>query len=307
METAPLLPEATRARKIGTVVITVLPFLGLVGAVLLLWNRAVGWSDLALFGALYLLCGFGITIGFHRMLTHRAFEAVAPLKALLLISGSLAIQGSAVDWAVDHRTHHAFSDKEGDPHSPHHGFDGSLWGQLRGLGHAHVGWMFEHNSTDRLRYGKDLLADRMVMFVDRTFWLWVVASFAIPFALGGLITESWNGAVTGLVWGGLVRLFFNHHVTWSVNSICHFFGRRPFRASDHSTNNWVLALPSLGESWHHNHHVFPTSAVHGLGWRQLDLSGLVIWTWEKAGLVRNVRRPTADQILRKLADTPAAG
>ena len=167
-------------RKVGMVVITVLPFLGLLAAVTLLWDRAVGWVDLALLGGLYLLCGFGITIGFHRMLTHRAFQAVAPLKAGLLVLGSIAIQGSAVDWAVDHRTHHAYSDKEGDPHSPHHGFENSIRGQLKGLAHAHVGWMFDHNRTDRARYAKDLLADPMVMFVDRTFWLWVVASFAMP-------------------------------------------------------------------------------------------------------------------------------
>ena len=306
METTAPPITASKGRKIGVVVITVLPFLGLLAAVTLLWNRAVGWSDLALFGGLYVLCGFGITIGYHRMLTHKAFEAVAPLKAALLVFGSIAIQGSAVDWAVDHRTHHAFSDKEGDPHSPHHGFEHSILGHLQGLAHAHVGWMFKHNRTDRDRYAKDLLEDRMVMFVDRTFLLWVTASFVIPFVLGGLITGTWKGAFTGLVWGGLVRLFFNHHVTWSVNSICHFFGRRPFRAADHSTNNWVLALPSLGESWHHNHHVFPTSAFHGLSWRQPDLSGLLIGVWEKLGLVRNVRRPSADQIIRKLAETPTA-
>jgi stearoyl-CoA desaturase (Delta-9 desaturase) len=294
------LVAASAGRRTGMVIITVLPFLGLVAAIGMLWNTAVGWTDLALFAGLYLLCGFGITIGYHRMLTHRAFEAVAPLKAALLIAGSIAIQGRAIDWAVDHRTHHAFSDKEGDPHSPHAGYENSILGHLKGLVHAHVGWMFEHSRTDRERYAKDLLTDRMVLFVDRTFPLWVVVSFAVPFAIGGLITRSWEGAVAGLVWGGLVRLFFNHHVTWSVNSICHFFGKRPFRASDHSTNNWVLALPSLGESWHHNHHAFPTSAFHGLRPSQLDPSGLLIAFWEKLGLVRNVRRPSAEQIHRKL-------
>ncbi len=303
------LTQATRGRKISTVVITVLPFLGLVAAVALLWDSAVGWTDLGLMAGLYLVCGFGITIGFHRMLTHRAFDAVAPLKALLLVSGSIAIQGSAIDWAVDHRTHHAFSDKEGDPHSPHAGYDDSVWGQVKGLVHAHIGWMFDHDhlQSERQRYAKDLLADRMVMFVDRTFVVWVVVSFALPFALGGLITQSWRGAFTGLVWGGLVRLFFNHHVTWSVNSICHFFGRKPFAAGDHSTNNWVLALPSLGESWHHNHHVFPSSAFHGLSPSQIDLSALLIRGWEKVGLVRNVRKPTAEQIGRKMAGAHGAG
>jgi stearoyl-CoA desaturase (Delta-9 desaturase) len=293
------LPVSSRTQNIGTVVITVLPFIGLLAAVTMSWNEAVGLTDLLLFLGLYVICGFGITIGYHRMLTHRAFEAIAPLKAALLVAGSLAIQGGAIDWAVDHRTHHAFSDKEGDPHSPHHGFSNSVWGRLQGLGHAHVGWLFDHNRTDQERYAKDLLQDRLVVTISRLFPLWIVLSFAIPFALGGLITRTWTGAFTGLVWGGLVRLFFNHHVTWSVNSICHVFGRRPFTANDRSTNNWLLALPSLGEAWHHNHHVFPTSAFHGLGWRQVDLSGLVIAAWEKVGLVRNVRRPSAEQIGRK--------
>jgi len=295
----------SRGRKISMLVLTILPFVGLVAAVTLLWNEAVGWTDLVLFIGLYVICGFGITIGYHRMLTHHAFEAVAPLKAALLVAGSFALQGSALDWAIDHRTHHAYSDKEGDPHSPHHGFARGPLGAIKGLLHAHMGWMFRHNRTDQERYGKDILQDRLTMTVSRLFPLWAVLTFVVPFVLGGLLTLSWKGAVTGLVWGGLVRLFFNHHVTWSVNSICHFFGKRPFTTSDQSTNNWVLALPSLGESWHHNHHVFPTSAFHGLGWRQVDISGMLIASWEKVGLVRNVRRPTRDQIARKLSRNAA--
>jgi stearoyl-CoA desaturase (delta-9 desaturase) len=281
--------------------ITIIPFVAFVAAVALLWNTAVGWTDLGLLVVLYVFCGFGITIGFHRMLTHSAFEAVKPLKAGLLIFGSMAVQGSAITWAVDHRTHHAHSDKEGDPHSPHHGFGGGLGGQLRGLLHAHMGWMFSHPAgQERERMARDLSQDRLVRFIDRTFLLWAVLGFVVPFALGFALTGTWRGALTGLLWGGLVRLFLNHHVTWSVNSICHYFGRRPFPAYDLSTNNWVLALPSLGESWHHNHHVFPTSAFHGLGKAQLDASGLMIRAWEKMGWVTQVRRPTSDQILRKL-------
>jgi len=303
-ENTALTMPLSRSRKISMLVLTILPFVGLVAAVTLLWNEAVGWTDLVLFLGLYVICGFGITIGYHRMLTHHAFEAVRPLKAALLVAGSFALQGSALDWAIDHRTHHAYSDKEGDPHSPHHGFARGPLGAIKGLLHAHMGWMFRHNRTDQERYGKDILQDRLTMTVSRLFPLWAVLTFVVPFVLGGLLTMSWKGAVTGLVWGGLVRLFFNHHVTWSVNSICHFFGKRPFSTSDQSTNNWVLALPSLGESWHHNHHVFPTSAFHGLSWRQIDLSALVIAGWEKVGLVRNVRKPTSEQIVRKL--TPSA-
>ena len=303
-ENTALTMPLSRSRKISMLVLTILPFVGLIAAVTLLWNEAVGWTDLVLFLGLYVVCGFGITIGYHRMLTHHAFEAVPPLKAALLVAGSFALQGSALDWAIDHRTHHAYSDKEGDPHSPHHGFARGPLGAIKGLLHAHMGWMFRHNRTDQERYGKDILQDRLTMTVSRLFPLWAVLTFVVPFVLGGLLTMSWKGAVTGLVWGGLVRLFFNHHVTWSVNSICHFFGKRPFSTSDQSTNNWVLALPSLGESWHHNHHVFPTSAFHGLSWRQIDLSALVIAGWEKIGLVRNVRKPTSEQIVRKL--TPSA-
>jgi stearoyl-CoA desaturase (delta-9 desaturase) len=281
--------------------ITVIPFVGFVAAVALLWNLAVGWHDLVLMFVLYVLVGLGVTIGYHRMLTHQSFEAIAPVKAVLLVLGSMSVQGSAIDWAVDHRTHHAHSDKEGDPHSPHHGFGGGIGGQLKGLLHAHLGWMFVHPvAADRARLGRDLIEDRVVSFVDRTFVLWAVLGFVLPFALGFAITGTWAGAFTGLLWGGLVRLFLNHHVTWSVNSICHFFGRRPFAAYDQSTNNWMLAIPSLGEAWHHNHHVFPTSAFHGLGRWEFDISGILIRGMEKLGLVRNVRRPSRDQIARKL-------
>src|SRR5437764_9709190 len=251
--------------------LTVIPFLGILAAITLLWNSAVGWTDLLLLATLYVLCGFGVTIGFHRMLTHSAFVAVAPLKAALLVLGSMSIQGGAITWAVDHRTHHANSDKEGDPHSPHHGFGGGIGGQLRGLLHAHVGWMFVHKQAqERARMARDLVEDRLVRFIDRTFVLWAVLGFVIPFALGYAITGTWRGALMGLLWGGLVRLFLNHHVTWSVNSICHYFGRRPFPAYDLSTNNWMLALPSLGESWPHKHHRFPTSALHRLCKMRLD-------------------------------------
>jgi stearoyl-CoA desaturase (delta-9 desaturase) len=296
----PDVEEPRTGQKAVMVGITVIPFVGVVAAITLLWNQAVGWSDLLLFGTFYVCCGLGITVGFHRMLTHRAFEASAPLKAVLLAFGSIAIQGKAIDWAVDHRTHHAFSDREGDPHSPHHGFADTIGGQLKGLLHAHVGWMFDHHrQAERERYAKDLLKDPIVVFFDRTFYVWAVLGFVIPFCLGYAITGELAGAVTGLVWGGLVRLFFNHHVTWSVNSICHYFGRRPYRTTDLATNNWLLALPSFGESWHHNHHVFPGSAVHGIDKGQLDVSAMVIAAAEKVGLARDVRRVSDEQKRRK--------
>jgi stearoyl-CoA desaturase (Delta-9 desaturase) len=278
--------------------ITVVPFLGVMAAVGLLWNSQVGPFDLALLAVAYVLCALGITVGFHRMLTHRAFVAHPALRATLLAFGSMAIQGRAIDWAIDHRAHHAHSDREGDPHSPHAGFAAGIGGQARGLVHAHVGWMFHHQRlTDRRRWAKDLVDDPIVRFVDRTFLLWALLGFALPAAAGWLYA-GWHGALTGLLWGGLVRVFIGHHVTWSVNSICHVFGRRPFAADDHSTNNWLLALPSLGESWHHNHHVFPSSAYHGLG-LQLDLSGACISALERLGLATDVRRASAEQQTRK--------
>jgi stearoyl-CoA desaturase (delta-9 desaturase) len=283
------------------VVLTVLPFAAVVAAIALLWNSAVGAVDLALFAGFYLATGFGVTVGFHRMLTHRAFDAPAPVRATLLALGSMSLQGAAIDWAVDHRTHHAFSDKEGDPHSPHHGFPDTIWGELRGLVHAHMGWMFAHRRRHADRFAKDLLADPVTVAISRSFPLWVLLGQLLPFAIGYAVSGSWKGGLTGLLWGGLVRLFFNHHVTWSVNSICHFFGRRPFQSHDLATNNWLLALPSLGEAWHHNHHVFPTSAYHGLERGQIDLSALLIRGMEKLRLVRTVRRPSAEQLARKRA------
>src|SRR4051794_12339981 len=224
--------ETRAGQKAIMLAVTVVPFLGVAAAIVLLWNSQVGPFDLALLAVAYLLCSLGITVGFHRMLTHRAFVAHPALRAVLLAFGSMAVQGRAIDWAIDHRAHHAHSDREGDPHSPHAGFGGGIGGQARGLLHAHVGWMFHHERlTDRRRWAKDLLDDPIIRFIDRTFVPWAVLGFVIPAAAGWLYA-GWHGAITGLLWGGLVRVFIGHHVTWSVNSICHVFGRRPFTADD---------------------------------------------------------------------------
>jgi stearoyl-CoA desaturase (delta-9 desaturase) len=299
-------PEAVlpvpRGQAASMLLVVGLPFVGFAVAVWLLWNLAVGWVDIGLFVVLYTACALGITVGFHRMLTHRAFRARPAVRLVLLGLGSMAIQGRAIEWAVDHRTHHAHSDQQGDPHSPHAGFAAGHWGQLRGLVHAHVGWMFHHRRVaDQRRWAKDLTEDPVIRLVDRTFPVWAVLGLVLPFAIGGLVTASWRGALTGLLWGGLARVFVGHHVTWSINSICHVFGRRPFVSSDQSRNNWLLALPSLGESWHHNHHVFPSSAVHGLERHQLDLSAALIRGLERLGLVTDVRRVTPEQRARKRA------
>ncbi|HWZ20865.1 MAG TPA: acyl-CoA desaturase [Ktedonobacteraceae bacterium] len=257
-------------KKFVMIVVVVLPFLATLFAIALLWQRAVNWTDIELLIAFNVIAGLGITIGFHRMLTHRSFQPHPVVKFIFLAFGSMAVEGPGLQWAATHIKHHAHSDREGDPHSPVEGF----W-------HAHLGWMFNINDADPNVYCRNLVRDPMVIFMSSTFILWVILSLAIPFAIGG-----W----TGLLWGGLVRIFFTHHITWSVNSVCHTFGKREFETRDRSRNEWVVGLLGFGEGWHNNHHAFPRSAFHGLHWWQFDLSGYVIWTLERVGLVRDVYR-----------------
>jgi len=267
-------------RKLIILALVLLPLLGTVLAMRSLWHRAVDSSDLALMVGLYVPISMGITVGFHRYLTHRGFRTVWPVKALLLILGSMALEGPALVWAANHRKHHALSDQAGDPHSPQDGFF-----------HAHVGWLFSGMEADAQTYARDLNEDRLVMSISRLFPLWAVLSLAIPFAVGG-----WHG----LLWGGAVRIFLTHHVTWSVNSVCHTFGSRPFGTKDRSRNQWIVGLLALGEGWHNNHHAFPRSALHGLRWWQLDLSGLTIRLLERARVVRGVQRVSAAEIRARI-------
>ena len=296
----------SRAQRNTNLAAVIIPLLAFIAAIVLLWNKVVGWTDLGLLAVLYVLTGLGITVGFHRMLTHRSFQAAPWLERTFAVLGSLAVQGSVIQWVSDHRKHHAHTDEEGDPHSPHAGFaGGGVRGTLRGLFHAHVGWILtEEGGAARAKYAKDLVEDRgMKRISDNFHWL-VLVSLLIP-AVGGFVLTggSWKGAATGLLWGGLVRIFLLHHVTWSINSICHFVGRRRFAVDDHSTNVFWLALPSFGEAWHHNHHTFPRSAQHGLArWeRFMDPSAGVIWTLEKLGLAWNVVRITPERQAEMLA------
>ncbi len=274
-----------------TGMITVVPFLclGLVGWQL--WSSLLGWSDLVVFGIMYVLTGLGVTVGFHRHLTHRAFKTNAPMHVALAILGSAAIEGPVISWVSDHRKHHAFADHEGDPHSPHVDHGHGLRGALRGLFHAHVGWLFIHTQrAKRDRFAPDLLADPNITLVDKTFFVWAIAGLAAAFGLGCAIGGSVAAGLTGLLWGGAVRMLVLHHVTYSINSICHFFGRRTYDTDDHSRNVAWLAIPSFGEAWHNNHHAFPTSAAHGLRRWQIDPSALAIRGLEKAGLAWDVVR-----------------
>jgi stearoyl-CoA desaturase (Delta-9 desaturase) len=299
----------SRAQRYTNLAAVVLPLLAFVLAVVLLWNRIVGWHDLVLLGTLYVLTGLGITVGFHRMLTHRAFQTSTTVERIFAVLGSLAVQGSVIQWVSDHRKHHAHTDEEDDPHSPHAGFaGGGVRGTLRGLFHAHVGWILtEHGGDNRAKYAPDLLEDPGIRRISDNFHLLALASLALPAALGFALTGgTLKGALTGLLWGGFVRIFLLHHVTWSINSICHFFGTRRFDVDDHSTNVFWLALPSFGEAWHHNHHTFPRSAEHGLKrWeRAMDPSAGLIWVLERCGLVWNVVRITPERQREKTLSVP---
>jgi len=267
------------------------PFVATAAAVVLLWNRWVSAADLAIAAAMYLLTAVGVTVGFHRLLTHRSFQTSKPVEYALAVLGSMAVQGPVVSWVADHRKHHAHTDEDGDPHSPHVGHGGGVLGPLRGLWHAHTGWLLStQGQADRKRYARDLHEDSGMRAISRHFGSLVLASLAIPALAGYLATGTPAGAATGLLWGGLVRIFFVHHVTWSVNSVCHFVGGRRFDTDDRSTNVLWLALPSLGESWHHNHHAFPRSAAHGLRRWELDPSAAIIAAMERMGLAWNVIR-----------------
>jgi stearoyl-CoA desaturase (Delta-9 desaturase) len=292
----------TRTSKIVNLGALVVPFLATLAAIVLLWGRLVSWHDLALLTVMYLVTAAGITVGFHRMLTHRSFRTHKPTEYAFAALGSMAVQGPVIAWVADHRKHHAHTDVEGDPHSPHVGHGEGVIGVLRGLWHAHMGWLLsEHGRAEWKRYAPDLYEDRGIRLINRRFVSLVMLGLAIPAAAGYLITGTLVGAATGLLWGGLVRIFFVHHVTWSVNSVCHFLGTRRFDVEDRSTNVFWLALPSLGESWHHNHHAFPRSAVHGLRRWELDPSALVIWAMERVGLAWNVIRIAPERQAAKVA------
>jgi len=288
----------TRSRQIGNLIGVTAPFIGCLTAIALLWNEAVDATDLALLVSAYVLTAIGVTVGYHRLLTHRAFSTYKPVEYILAGLGSMSLQGSVIDWVADHRKHHAHTDTAGDPHSPHVGHGSGL----AGLWHAHTGWLFRnHGQAEHERYAKDLFEDRGMRLLSERYHVWLVLSLGVPFALGFMLHGNFAGGVRGLVWGGLVRVFFLHHVTWSINSVCHFFGRRRFDLDDQSTNVAWLALPSLGEAWHHNHHAFPRSAEHGLRWWEVDISAWVIRAMEKAGLAWNVVRITPERQAAKAA------
>ena len=294
--------EMTRLEKGANLGAVVIPFLATLAAVLLLWNRVVSAADLAIAATMYLLTAIGITVGFHRLLTHRSFQTSKPLEYAFAVLGSMAVQGPVISWVADHRKHHAHTDSEGDPHSPHVGHAGGLRGVAAGLWHAHAGWLMStQGRADWKRYAAELDEDRGMRLIARQFVPLVILTLLLPALAGYLVSGTIGGAATGLLWGGLVRIFFVHHVTWSVNSVCHYFGTRRFATEDRSTNVFWLALPSLGESWHHNHHAFPRSAVHGLRRWEIDPSAWIIGALEKLGLAWNVVRISPERQAQRAA------
>jgi stearoyl-CoA desaturase (delta-9 desaturase) len=291
--------EGTKKRGEQVVLYTlvIIPFLAFAAAIPVAWGWGLGWTDLTLFLVFYLLSGLGITVGYHRLFTHSSFKANRPLRIALAIAGSLAIEGPVIRWVADHRRHHAFSDKEGDPHSPWR-YGETVPALLKGLAFAHIGWMFDVEHTNRDKYTPDLMRDEDIARVDRLFPLWAAISLIAPAALGGLITWSWAGALSAFFWASLVRIFVLHHVTWSINSICHAIGDRPFASRDRSANFWPLAVLSFGESWHNMHHADPTSARHGVLRGQIDESARVIWLFEKLGWATDVRWPRPERLAK---------
>jgi stearoyl-CoA desaturase (delta-9 desaturase) len=291
--------RTSRISQAVTLVAVVVPPLGLVAAMGLLWEVGFHWIDLVLFVSLYVVCAFGTTIGFHRYFTHKGFEARTPVKATLAILGCMTMQGPITQWVTDHRKHHALSDKPGDPHSPH-GHGEGAFGAVRGFVHAHVGWMFTNLGMEQGRdYGRDLYEDRLIRTIDRLYLLWVVLTLGIPFAIGYAVGGTWGAGVEAMIWGGLIRIAAYQHATFSVNSICHMFGRQDYRSRDEARNNRLVAFLVFGEGWHNNHHAFPVSARHGLERGQVDVSWWVIRGLEKVGLVWDVKVPDADQRRRR--------
>ena len=289
------MPTLQRYANLGAVV---LPFIAFVLAIVLLWNKAIGAIDLAIMFVLYIITGFGITVGYHRLLTHRAFAVSKPVEYAFAIAGSMAVEGPPIAWVADHRKHHAHTDVEGDPHSPHVGHGSGL----KGLWFAHSGWLMKTQGEAEFRkYARDLVDDKGMRWISRHFLEFAALGLLIPFVAGFVLHGfSLTAALWTLLWAGFVRIFFIHHVTWSINSICHFFGRRRFDTEDKSTNVAWLALVTFGESWHHNHHAFPRSARQGLGRFELDPSAMFIWMLEKVGIASNVVRITPERQREKL-------
>jgi len=277
------------------------PMVGVGVAIYLFWGQGCSWLDLGMMVVMYLVSMLGVTIGFHRLLTHRGFETTNTMRFIWAVCGSMSMEAPVFNWVAMHRRHHQYSDAVEDPHSPHHSGPGFI-GWCKGFFRAHVGWAYEPDPANLFRYIPDLQKSPSMVLANKLFPVWVVLGLLIPAVVGGLVTESWEGALSGFIWGGLVRVFLGHHATWSVNSVCHIWGSRPYESNDLSTNNLAVGLAALGEGWHNNHHAFPTSARHGLEWWQFDLSWIVIRGMETVGLAWKVKLPSESELANKRRD-----
>jgi stearoyl-CoA desaturase (delta-9 desaturase) len=289
----------SRKEQIALAVFIVVPFLAVAAAVPVAWGGWLGWTDIAIMFVMYAVTGHGITVGFHRLFTHKSFKPNRAVKIFWAVAGSMAIQGPVIRWVADHRKHHKFSDRDGDPHSPWR-YGNDIKALAKGFWYAHMMWLFNPEQTPQRKYAPDLMKDRDIVKISRQFPIWVAVSLLLPALLGGVLTMSWQGALTAFFWGSLVRVSLLHHVTWSINSICHTIGERPFLSRDKSANVWWLAIPSMGESWHNLHHADPTCARHGVLPGQVDTSARIIWLMEKLGWVNDVRWPVKERIASKL-------
>ena len=294
-----------RLERRVAIITVIVPFIALAFGIIHFWGNGISAMDLILCGVMYVITALGLTMGFHRLFTHRSFKCANPVTAFLGIAGSMAAQGPPLFWVACHRRHHQCSDEADDPHSPHC-YGGGFIGVLRGWWHAHMGWMLKHKTENYRKLVGDLLRSRQMVVINRYYFVWIALGLLLPAALGGLITGTWWGAFTGLLWGGLVRMFFVHHCTWSVNSICHLFGRAPFVTSDHSKNNALCAMLTMGEGWHNNHHAFPSSARHGLSWWQLDMTYIGVCLLKWCRLAWDVHLPDPKQLDARAAKPDGA-
>jgi stearoyl-CoA desaturase (Delta-9 desaturase) len=285
-------------KKLVTALVILIPIAGLIFGIAMLWGWGISWIHLVLLIVGYLATGHGVTVGYHRLFTHKSFDTGPVVKATLGVLGSMAIEGSIIKWVATHRMHHQHSDRENDPHSPHHEGEGVV-GYLKGMWHSHMGWFFRPDPVNLNKYAKDLINDKLTKTISDLFPLWIVLGLLIPGFIAWAVTGSLIGGLLGVVWGGLVRVFLVHHVTWSINSACHLWGSKPFNSHDESRNNLLFGLLAWGEGWHNNHHAFPASARHGLSWWQVDTSYMIIRVLELLGLARNLRLPSPERVAAK--------
>jgi stearoyl-CoA desaturase (delta-9 desaturase) len=296
-EMVPIKPSPTIKNKndylraqqwVHALAIVFIPLLGCIAAMLLASRVGISLVDIGLCLGMYILTMTGITVGFHRHFAHHSFSSSVPLRVVLAVLGCMACQGPLIYWVSNHRRHHRYPDQPGDPHSPYFKGDKRV-SRLKGLLHAHGGWTLQHDLTNPIVFAKDLLRDPLIVQINRLYYAWVGLSLTLPIILGVLLTNTWMGGLSGFLWGGMVRLFVSYHLTNSINSITHAFGKRLFDTPDYSTNNVWLALPTLGEAWHNNHHAYPSMAVFSRRWWQIDVGGWLIQGLVAMGLVWDIK------------------